>query len=174
MHLRLVSLAAALLLGACGGSITACSEQPDVSGKWSLALVPLAADAGVAPTIPGAVSVEAELEQLPATDVFRLVRPVAGSLTASDASYFGALAIPRLTMNDGGKSGAILGCSLRINVPIASPVSDDNVDQGPLRIALAGKILEEGRLTGIDGSLLILASDPSNTPRTFGWTGVQR
>ena len=49
-------------------------------------------------------------------------------------AFFDTLNIPQLIKNNGCKTGAELGCTVKINIPIATPVTDDNVDQGPLRI----------------------------------------
>ncbi len=176
MHsLDLAALAALLFACACGGSsITACGDDPDVSGAWVLTLAPSASDAGVAATIPSAVEVDAALEQGGKTDFLGLGHYVYGTLTAADPSYFGTLAIPRLAQNDGSKTGAVLGCALHVNVPIATPVSDDSVDQGPLRIALVGQIVAKGRIAGGEGSRLVLEGDPEARVRDFAWTAARR
>jgi hypothetical protein len=158
-------------LAACGGaSITNCGDEPDVSGGWTLQLSPSALDAGTA-TIPSELTLDAELAQAGKTDFLGLGHYVYGTLSSTDPTYFGDLTIPRLTMNDGSKTGAILGCTLRINIPVAAPVSDDNVDQGPLRLALAGQVTMKGVLTGVDSSTLIMSSDANATVRSFTWHG---
>jgi len=172
-------LALAVLVGtgfiACGdSSITACGDEPDVTGGWKLTLGPAAMDLGADATLAESVEIEAELEQAGATDFLGIGHYVYGTLDARDARYFGKLAIPRLLKNDGRKTGAVLGCELRINVPIATMVSDDDVDQGPLRIALVGRIVQKGMLLGLPGSTLIMADDQSFTPREFSWTGARR
>jgi hypothetical protein len=181
MHLRIgCAFFGACLLGtvlatACSTStIAACSDEPDVSGGWSLTLSPEPPDAGVPVTIADTVSVDATLVQGPSTDFLGLGHYVYGTLTTSDASYFTTLTIPKLVSNDGSKTGAVLGCKLNINVPIATPVTDDNVDQGPLRIALVGAIDAPGHLTGSDGSQLIMSDDASNTVRSFLWVGTKQ
>ncbi len=166
-------LGAALYAG-CGEANAGCSDEPDVTGAWVVSLSPLAADAGVRATIPEAATLDAQLLQGGSTDFLNIGRHLYGTLSARDPSYFGTLEIPRLMHNDGGKSGAVLGCALRINVPIATPVTDDNVDQGPLRITLAGKIIGKGSMLGTEGSRLILASDPTQTDRAFVWSAVRR
>jgi hypothetical protein len=167
-------LLVAITIAACGdSSLAACGDEPDVSGGWTLTLSPTAADLGVGATIPNELTVDAELEQAGKTDVFGIGHYVYGTLGSSDPSAFPTLTIPRLMSNDGSKTGAILGCTLRINVPIAMPVSDDNVDQGPMRIALAGQITMKGVMAGVDVSTLILANDPTMTPRAFSWTGAR-
>jgi hypothetical protein len=164
-----------VLATACSTStIAACSDQPDVTGTWSLSLSPDPPDFGVPATIAGTVSVSADLVQGPKTDFLGIGHYVYGTLTASDASYFSTLTIPKLLSNDGSKTGAILGCMLNINVPIATPVTDDNVDQGPLRIALVGAIDAPGHLTGSNGSQLIMSDDTSNTVRSFLWVGTKQ
>ena len=172
--LGLLVLLGAGPLAACGPGNTACSDEPDVTGAWHVSLTPLGVDAGVAATLPGDTSIDAELLQGGATDFLGIGRHLYGTLSASDPSYFGTLDIPRLMHNDGSKSGALLGCSVRINVPIAMPVTDDNVDQGPLRITLAGKVTQKGMMLGTDGSRLILSSDPTNTVRDFAWSAARR
>jgi hypothetical protein len=181
MHLRIACaffgacLFGTVLCAACSTStIAACSDEPDVSGSWSLSLSPEPPDAGVAATIPGTISVSADLVQGAATNFLGISHYVYGTLTASDASYFSTLTIPKLMNNDGSKTGAVLGCTLIINVPIATPVTDDNVDQGPLRISLMGSIDAPKHLTGTDGSQLIMSNDPSNTVRSFLWVGTQQ
>ena len=176
MHARTHALGA-LLVGigvASIATITACGDEPDVTGGWSLHLSPSDSDAGVTNTIPGDVTIDAQLEQGGKTDFLGLGHYVYGTLTASDADYFGALAIPRLLANDGSKTGAVLGCQLRINVPVAMSVSDDNLDQGPLRLTLIGQITHKGVVAGVLGSRVIISSDPTATPRDFAFSGVRR
>ncbi len=170
--LSFISLLA--LVAACGEGNSSCTDEPDVTGAWTISLAPVAADAGVGATIPAPTTIEALLEQGGSTDFLNIGRRLYGTLSASDPSYFGTLEIPRLLKNDGGKTGALLGCSLRINVPIATPVTDDNLDQGPLRITLAGRITQKGTMLGTEGSRLVLASDPDATPRDFAWTAARR
>jgi hypothetical protein len=172
--LALAALAGAGFIACGDSSITACGDEPDVTGAWQLALGPAATDLGADATLAGSVEVEAELEQAGATDFLGIGHYVYGTLSASDGRYFGKLTIPRLLKNDGRKTGAVLGCELRINVPMAASVSDDDVDQGPLRIALVGRILRKGELVGLPGSTLIMADDQSFTPREFSWTGARR
>jgi hypothetical protein len=168
------SIFVALAIAACGdSSIAACGDEPDVSGGWTLAFAPTEADLGVGATLPGTLTVDAELEQAGKTDVFGIGHYVYGTLGSSDPNALPTLTIPRLIANDGTKTGAILGCTLRINVPIAMPVSDDNVNQGPLQLSLAGQITMKGIMTGVDVSTLILANDPDKKPRDFSWTGTR-
>ena len=167
----LVLVVAALMIACQRSSITSCDNEHDVSGAWTLSLVASNADAGVTHTIDNPITIEAQLEQAGATDFLGIGHFVYGTLTSPDPGAFGALSIPRLTMNDGSKSGAILGCMLRINVPIAMPVSDDNVDQGALRIALAGQVDAPGHLVGLPGSRLVRTDDRVGTTRDFAWSG---
>jgi len=166
------SLCTALSLWACGdSSLAACSNEPDVSGAWRFQLSPSAGDAGVPNTISDSFEISAQLEQAGATDFLGIGRFVYGRLASNDPRYFTSLDIPRLLKNDGSKSGAILGCTLSLNVPIASPVTDDNMPQGPLRISLVGRVTAPGKLLGIEGSRLILESESSGTVRDFTWVG---
>jgi hypothetical protein len=165
----------ALAAAGCTSEIANCGDEPDVSGGWHLSLVPSTGDGGTAgDSIPAAVDVEAVLEQAGKTDVLGIGHYVYGTLSAADPGFFGTLTIPRLVHNDGSKTGAVLGCTLRINVPITSFVADDNIDQGALRLALAGQITAPGVMTGIAGSTLVMSSDPTATPRDFSWTGRRR
>ena len=65
--------------------------------------------------------VTADLMQMNAGNVLDIGRRLWGTLTSQDAAFFDKpLAIPQL-VNDGGlKSGAALGCMLRINIPLAA------------------------------------------------------
>ena len=38
-----------------------------------------------------------------------------------------------------------MGCTVKINVPVATLVTDDDVDNGPLRLSLTGSIVAHGR-----------------------------
>jgi len=68
----------------------------------------------------------------------------------------------------------VLGCDLQINIPIAVPVSDDDQDQGPLRLALGGRVTAPRTLLGDPmQSTLILVEDPAARVRRFTWTGTQ-
>ena len=76
--------------------------------------------------------------------------------------------------NNGSKTGAVLGCTMQINVPMATPVSDDNSDQGPLRIALGGTITAVGVMTGTpETSSLVMVQDAQMVRRRFVWTAVR-
>jgi hypothetical protein len=175
MHVSMIaglSLCTLSLASACGSTIASCSDEPNLSGSWTFSLAPEPVDAGLGATIPGNVSVAAQLTQGGKTDFLGLGNFVYGTLTASDPTYFATITIPMLLNNDGSKTGATRGCEININVPIATPVTDDNVDQGPLRIALVGSIDAPGHITSEVGSTLIMSSDASGTMRSFLWTGM--
>ena len=80
--------------------------------------------------------------------------------------------IPELVMNNGGKTGGSVGCTLKINVPIAMPVTDDDTDQGPLRVALSGAVTANKMMTG-DASTVIRVDNPAMLPESFGWSAFQ-
>lgn len=162
-----------VLAPACDSSLTACDKQADVTGHWVVAATPLGTDAGPA-ALPMAFSIDAQLVQGQKTDPFAIGHYIHGTLTASDPSVFGSIAIPELAKNDGGKTGAIRGCTLVINVPIATPVTDDATDQGPLRISLNGSITAKGHMeSGTVPSTVALVSDSSDEERPFAWTADQ-
>ena len=95
-------------------------------------------------------------------------------LTSADKGAFDTITIPQLTHNDGGKTGGVLGCELRINVPIDMPVTDDNQDDdGPLRLSLSGSIVGQGMLAG-DSATMIRVDDSTMSQGSFTWTGAQR
>jgi hypothetical protein len=94
-----------------------------------------------------------------------------GTLTAADPGLFGTIAIPELVKNNGSKTGGVLGCSLKINVPVATTVSDDDADDGPLRLSLSGSISSRGMMTG-DVSTVIRVDDSQMRVRSFIWTGA--
>jgi hypothetical protein len=128
----------------------------------------------VGSTIPKTDTIHANLTVIKPTDPLVIGRYIQGTLVSDDKMFFDALTIPPLMMNNGSKTGSALGCDLRINVPIASPVSDDNVDQGPLRISLAGTIDTSGHMAGdATMSTVILAQDPAQIVRSFTWQGQQ-
>ncbi|HWE28912.1 MAG TPA: hypothetical protein VHB97_12965, partial [Polyangia bacterium] len=64
-------------------------------------------------------------------------------------------------------------CAVKINVPVTTMVTDDDADNGPLRIALSGTIVAKGMMTG-DPSTLIRVDNQAMTEETFSWSGVQR
>jgi hypothetical protein len=149
---------------------TSCSYEPDVTGSWTFTLEPT--DGG-APTLPAVMTIDAQLKQVKSDNALGLGAQLWGTLTASDKGAFDMLTIPPLMHNNGSKTGAIFGCELKINVPIAMPVSDDNVDQGPLRVALTGDVSARGMIAG-RVSTLIRKDDEKKRQRSFVWTGAQR
>jgi hypothetical protein len=58
-------------------------------------------------------------------------------------------------------------------VPVAMTVTDDDMDQGPLRLSLTGSIVGKGAITG-DPSTVIRVEDTKMQQETFTWSGVQR
>jgi hypothetical protein len=74
--------------------------------------------------------------------------------------------------NNGSKTGAILACELKIYIPVATPVTDDNADQGPLRLQLAGSIVAPGMIVGDAVNRLRLVEDPDMVERAFTWSGT--
>lgn len=158
----------ALLAAGCPGtSFTSCDVEPDLSGHWTLSLSPI--DAA---SIPRPDTIEADLTQMkrPNSSIGALIW---GTLTSTDKGFFDTLQIPELVMNNGGKTGGVVGCAVKINVPVATMVTDDDADNGPLRIALSGAISAAGMMSG-DPSLLIRVDNPAMTEETFTWSAVQR
>jgi len=96
-----------------------------------------------------------------------------GTLTSTDKGFFDTLAIPQLVMNNGGKTGGVVGCAVKINVPVTTMVTDDDADNGPLRISLSGAITGARTMTG-DPSTLIRVDNQAMTEETFTWSAVQR
>ena len=169
--MRLAALLAVLAFcaGCPGQSLANCTNEPDISGSWTFSLTPTV---GGAPTIPTAMTIDAELRQLKSDNALALSSPLWGTLVSSDKGAFDMLVIPELMHNNGSKTGAIFGCELKINVPIAMPVSDDDVDQGPLRIALTGDVGPRGKIVG-QVSTLIRADGDGKQQLSFTWTGAQ-
>jgi hypothetical protein len=166
--LRLLLLPLLLLFSGCpGSSLTTCGAEPDITGHWTLSL-----DAIGAGGIPRPDKIEAELVQMkrPNSTIGALIW---GTLTSTDKGFFDALAIPQLIMNNGGKTGGVVGCTVRINVPVTTVVTDDDADNGPLRISLAGAITGNGVMAG-DPSTVIRVDNTAMTQETFTWSGVQR
>jgi len=162
-------LASVLCLTGCpGSSLTTCGFEPDISGHWTFTLNPVTGGGG----IPRPDTIEAELRQVkrPNSTLGALIW---GTLVSTDKGFFDTLQIPELVSNNGSKTGAVVGCDVKINVPVAAQVPDDNTDPGPLRIDLTGAIVAKGMMTG-DPSSLIRAEDTTMTPETFTWSGVQR
>lgn len=166
--MRALALPLLLLLTGCpGSSLTACEAEPDLSGHWTITLQPLQSGG-----IPRGDTIEADLMQVkrPNSDLGALVW---GTLESQDKGFFDVLTIPRLTNNNGSKTGAVVGCEVKINVPVASAVSDDDLDNGPLRLSLTGTLVAHGQMTG-EPSTVIRVEDPMMMPETFTWSAVQR
>jgi hypothetical protein len=160
------------LLAGCPENGPTCTErrtERNLTGSWVFTLTPDGND-----TIPRPTQIFAELLQV-LPDSPSTARFVYGTLTAGDKEFFGAVSIPSLMQNNGSKTGVVLGCDLAINVPIASPVTDDNNDQGPLRIRLSGTIVGQTTLKGDpDQSRLIMESETPPKPRRFAWTAEEQ
>lgn len=160
-------LALFLALAGCGdSSLTACDVEPDLTGHWTLALT------SVPKGIPRDDQIEADLRQLKRPN-HRLGALVFGTLTSRDKGFFDTLVIPELTHNNGSKTGAVVGCEVKINVPASTMVTDDNADNGPLRLALTGSLVAPGQLMG-GPSTVIRVDNPAMIAETFTWSGVQQ
>lgn len=167
------ALCALPLATACRDGLGACEEMRDVSGPWQITAVPSAVVAMGKSTIPRTTTMTATLEQQPSNNVFGLGALVYGTVASDDKGFFDSLAIPRLTMNDGSKTGAALGCRVTLNVPIESSVTDDNVKQGPMRISLAGRVTAFGGMLSVpELSTVVMTDDPLAVERTFEWTAT--
>ncbi len=163
-------LASLLLLAGCPGtSLTTCAAEPDLTGHWTFALTPLV-ETGM--PIPRPDTIEAQLFQIkrPNSTLGALIW---GTLTSSDKGFFDVISIPQLVMNNGSKTGGVVGCSVKINVPVTTMVTDDDADNGPLRISLAGTIVANGMMKG-DPSTLMRVEDQAMTEESFTWSAVQR
>lgn len=168
-----VALCALPLATACRDGLGACDEMRDVSGPWQITAVPAAVVAMGKSTIPRATTMTATLEQQPSSNLFGLGALVYGTVASDDKGFFDSLAIPRLKMNDGSKTGAALGCRVTLNVPIESNVSDDNVKQGPMRVSLAGRVTAFGGMLSVpELSTVVMTDDPLALERTFEWTAT--
>lgn len=169
-HLPLAAALAAtvaLVGGGCGNNpFTACSEEPDLTGHWVISTIPSDGGGG------GGDTIDAQLVQVKRSSGLGAL--VWGTLVSSDKGAFDTLTIPELMHNNGSKTGGVLGCELRINVPVDTPVTDDDQDDdGPLRLSLSGSISAQGMLAG-DLSTMIRVDDPTMTQGSFTWTGAQR
>jgi hypothetical protein len=163
---RGIILVALLGLAGCPTTpFTTCDVEPDLTGHWSLSLTP----AGDNP-ISRPDTIDAMLRQ---TERPGLGSFVWGTLASSDKGFFDSLQIPELTKNNGGKTGGVLGCSVKINVPVTSMVTNDDTDNGPLRLSLSGSVAAGGMMKG-DVSTVIPIDDSSMRQGTFTWTGVQQ
>ncbi len=164
---RLVVAALLLFTGCTGSSLTTCEAEPDLSGHWTLSLAEIGAGG-----IPRPDTIEADLAQMkrPNSTLGALIW---GTLTSTDKGFFDVLQIPQLVMNNGSKTGGVVGCSVKINVPVTTMVTDDDADNGPLRISLSGAIVAKGMMTG-DPSTVIRVDNMAMSQETFTWSGVQR
>jgi hypothetical protein len=146
-----------------------------LTGRWGLTLTPIDPDAGTA-GIPRVDVVNADLIQMDSGGLLNIGRRIWGTLTSADPAFFSSLDIPQLVNNDGSKSGAALGCTLKINIPLAMDVHDDNTVQLPNRLSLSGTVVGKGQLLGDDSSTVIMMDDvnsPSPAERHFSWTGAR-
>jgi hypothetical protein len=159
------ALVALLALAGCP-SFATCDAQPDLTGRWLLTFTP----GGDSP-IPRSTTVEANLRQMKRPS--GIGNLVWGTLTAADKGFFDVLAIPELVMNNGSKTGGVLGCRLKINIPVTTAVTDDDADNGPLRLSISGSIKGRGMLdSGDDVSTVIRIDDREMRPGSFTWTGA--
>src|SRR5215475_13426015 len=112
-----------LCLAGCPNTFTTCGSEPDITGQWTLSFNP---------TVGGLQRgdiVEADLIQMP-RPTSSLGSLVWGRLISTDKGFFDVLEIPQLVNNNGSKTGALVGCNLKINIPVTAVVSDDDVDNG--------------------------------------------
>lgn len=153
-------------MSGCGDNpFTSCQYQADLTGHWLLSLTPTSGDGG----IPAPDTIDAQLQQVGRSGLGAFVW---GTLTSSDKGAFDTVSIPQLMHNNGDKTGGVLGCRLQINVPIDMPVTDDDQDDdGPLRLSLAGNITGMGMLTGIAGAMIRV---DTGSEGAFTWSGVQQ
>ncbi|HXU71978.1 MAG TPA: hypothetical protein VN947_21745 [Polyangia bacterium] len=167
--MRALILAAPLFLltGCPGSSLTTCEAEPDISGHWTFSLTPI--DSG---GIPRADTIEADLQQMPRPNS-TLGALIWGTLTSTDKGFFDVLQIPELVMNNGSKTGGVVGCSVKINVPVTNAVTDDDADNGPLRLSLTGSIVGKGVMNG-EPSTVIRVENKAMTQETFTWSGAQQ
>jgi hypothetical protein len=174
---RAIGLSLLILAAGCGnGPLGSCDKQQDLTGAWTLSLTPVDGDAGVSgQVIPRRDTVVADLMQIKSAGLLGIGAAIWGRLTSSDKGFFDTLQIPQLTKNNGSKTGAALSCTVKINIPAVTPVSDDDVDQGPLRLALVGQVSARGMMLGDPArSTVILVEDgEGGVPRHFAWTGAQ-
>ncbi|MDB4971376.1 MAG: hypothetical protein JWN44_7065 [Myxococcales bacterium] len=162
-------LLAALVLtlsGCPGSSLTDCGNEPDISGHWTLTFNPIVGG------LQRSDTVEADLTQMkrPGSTFGSLLW---GTLVSTDKGFFDSIDIPQLVDNNGSKTGALVSCELKINVPVTTVVTDDNAENGPLRLSLTGSVVARGMMTG-DASTVIRVDNPAMMPETFTWSGIQR
>lgn len=161
------------LLAACpGGGIGQCEEMKDFSGTWDFTFTPSTTKLQ---TVPRTAHATATLTQRKSDNFLGIGWLLWGTITSDDAGFFSSLTIPQLVMNDGSKTGALLGCRMKVNVPAAMPVHDNNEDEGPIRLTLTGRLKEAGVLiSDPDESMIILVEDPNQEVRFFEWTATYR
>ena len=155
------------LSGCPGSSLTTCGAEPDITGHWTITLQPIGAGG-----IPRADTIEADLQQMPRPGS-TLGALIWGTLTSTDKGFFDELQIPQLVMNNGSKTGGIVGCAVKINVPVTTMVTDDDADNGPLRLSLSGTIAANKMMSG-DPSTVVRVDNAAMNQETFTWSGVQR
>ena len=131
------------LAGCPGSSLTTCGAEPDLTGHWTLHARAFDGDAG-GRTCPARRHRRSRPRADEASEQHPLGALIWGTLTSTDKGFFDTLTIPQLVMNNGSKTGGVVGCTVKINVPVATMVTDDDADNGPLRIALPGRLSRPG------------------------------
>jgi hypothetical protein len=161
-----LALGVLCLSGCPGSSLTECGKQADITGHWTITFNPIVGG------LQRTDTVEADLQQMkrPGSTFGSLLW---GTLVSTDKGFFDTLEIPQLVNNNGSKTGALVSCELKINVPVTNVVTDDNAENGPLRLSLTGTIVAKGMMTG-DASTVIRVDNPAMMPETFTWSGIQR
>jgi hypothetical protein len=163
-----------LLAGCAQTGLGACRFDSDLSGAWTIALTMPDGDGGVNDVVPRGDTIHATLEQHSTGGVLDVGRLLWGMLVSDDGGFFNVLDIPRLTHNDGSKTGAALGCNVAIQIPTAASVTDDNVPQPPNRITLVGVVVAKGQMAGdAQKSSVIMLEDGAMTPRRFAWSAAR-
>lgn len=163
--LVLVAMLALPLLSGCPNApFTTCDNEPDVTGRWLLTLTPNEGE-----VVTTGSTVDAQLMQVKRSSGFGSL--IWGTLTAANKQLFDTLTIPQLRNNNGSKTGAVLACEIKINIPVSEQVTDDDQDNGPLRLSLAGTIVARGM---IDGDTCTVIPEGSSMQASFRWTGVQQ
>jgi hypothetical protein len=157
-----------LLQGCSGSSLLSCGTESDITGHWTITLTP----SGQSDSIARMDTIEADLTQKPRPSG-ALGAFVWGTLVSTDKGFFDSLVIPMLLHNNGNKTGGFVGCTIKINVPVTTMVTDDDNEQPPLRLTLSGSVTEKGKMTG-DGGSVIRVDNPAMLPETFAWSAVQR
>src|SRR5881394_902446 len=162
----LLALLVVGLSGCPGSSFTTCSHESDITGHWTITLNPVVGG------LQRPDVIEADLTQMkrPSSTLGSLLW---GTLVSTDKGFFDTLDIPQLIHNNGSKTGGMVGCELKINVPVTTMPTDDDVDSGPLRLSLTGSVVAKGMMSG-DPSTVIRVDNPAMMPETFTWSGIQR